>query len=179
MKHLFSDLKLRFPVMLFAVLLLSSCMGGKRLDIRGAVPGDLHGIYTLIVYGCRYPSDLENLAILYPEGGPTTFDMYTLKTAYKVKKGPPADVALKQAEQFLTCSIDYWRTQLSKIVDREGVIAGYELRPLYAPYKYGTMDVLDISYWLKDSKVTVYIRLDPDIERAVENTGGNTTNSGR
>jgi len=159
--------------MLCAVLLLSSCMGGKRLDIRGAVPADLQGTYTLILYGCRYPSDLENLAILYPEGGPITFEMFTLKTAYKVKKGLPADEALNQAGQFLTCSIDYWQTQLSKIVDREGAIAGYELRPLYPPYKYGgRINVLDVSYWLRDSKVTVYIRLDPDIEKAVENTGG-------
>jgi len=171
MKHLFNNFKFRYLVMIFAVLMLDSCIAGKRLDIRGAVPSDLQGTYTLILYGCRYPSDLENLAILYPDGGPITFEMYTLKTAYRVKKGLPADEALKQAEQFLTCSIDYWKTQMSKIVDREGAITGYELRPLYAPYKYGMMDVLDVHYWLRDSKVTVYIKLDPDIERAIENSG--------
>jgi hypothetical protein len=162
-------------MILVALLILNGCMAGKRLDIQGAVPADIEGTYALILYGCRYPSDLENLAILYRDGGPFTFEMYTLETSYRVKKGLPADEALKQADQFLRCSFDYWRTQLSKIVDREGTIAGYELRPLYAPYKYGTMDVLDIHYWLRDSKVTVYIRLDPDIENALENAGDSFT----
>jgi hypothetical protein len=172
MRHLFNNFNCRSPVMIFtALLMLNSCMAGMRLDIRGAVPTDIQGTYTLILYGCRYPSDLENLAILYTEGGPLTFEMYTLETAYRVKKGLSADEALKQAEQFLTCSFDFWKTQLSKIVDREGAIAGYELRPLYAPYKYGMMDVLDIHYWLRGNTVTVYIRLDPDIERALDNAG--------
>ncbi len=157
--------------MIFAVLMLNSCIAGKRLDVRGAVPSDLQGTYTLILYGCRHPNDLENLAVLYPKGGPITFEMHALKTSYQVKEGLPADEALKQAEKFLTCNIDYWKTQLSKIVDEEGVIAGYESRPLYAPYKYGMTDVLYINYWLKDGKVTAYIKLDPDIENAIENYG--------
>ncbi len=159
-------------MMFAALLVLNSCITGKRLDIQGAVPTDIQGTYTLILYGCRYPNDLENLAILYADGGPLTFEMFSLKTTYRVKTGLPADEALKQAEQFLTCSIDYWKTQLSKIVDQEGAIAGYELRPLYAPYKYGIMDVLFIHYWLRGNKVTVYIKLYPDIEKAIENAGG-------
>jgi hypothetical protein len=179
MKNLFKNFELKYAVMLLAALILNGCITGTRLDIRSAVPSDLHGTYTLILYGCRYPSDLENLAILYPEGGPITFEMYSLKTAYRVKKGLPEDQALKEAEQFLTCSIDYWKTQLSKIAERDGAIAGYELRPLYAPYKYGVMDVLDVSYWLRDSKVTVYIKLDPYIEKVVENAGGDNSTSGK
>ena len=179
MKLLFNNFKFSYTVMILAVLMLNSCISGTRLDIRGAVPGDLQGTYTVILYGCRYPSDLENLAILYPEGGPVTFEMFALKTNYQVKEKLPADEALKQAEKFLTCSIDYWKPQLGKIVDREGVVAGYELRPLYPPYKYGRSDVLQVNYWLKDSKVTVYIRLDPNIEKAVENTGGDSVSTGR
>ena len=177
MKH-FTKFKFGYLVPLCAVLMLNGCTAGKRLDIRGAVPSDLQGTYTLILYGCRYPSDLENIAILYPNGGPITFEMFTLKTAYKVKKGLPADEALKLADQFLSCSVDYWQTQLGKIVDKEGSIAGYELRPLYPPQKYGKMDVLFVRYWLKDSKVSVYIELDPDIKNAIENTGGDNSQSG-
>ena len=70
MKHLLTDLKFRYIVMIVAVLMLNSCVTGKLLDIYGAVPGDLQGTYTLILYGCRYHGDLANLAILYPDGGP-------------------------------------------------------------------------------------------------------------
>jgi hypothetical protein len=167
MKNLIGNF--RSPVMIFAALLiLNSCMAGKRLDIKRAVPADIEGTYALILYGCKYGNDLQNLAILYKDEGPFTFEMYSLKTSYQIKKGLPADEALKQAEQFLRCSTEYWQTQLSKIVDPVGTIAGYELRPLYAPYQYGHMDVLDIRYWLRDSKVTVYIKLDPDTEKSLE-----------
>jgi hypothetical protein len=170
MKHLIDNFK--SPVMILAALLvLNSCMAGKRLDIKGAVPADIQGTYALLLYGCKYGNDLENLAILYRDEGPFTFEIYSLPTSYRVKKGLTVDEALKQAEQFLRCSTNYWKTQLSKIVDHEGTIAGYELRPLYAPYEYGHMDVLDINYWLKDSKVTVYIKLDPDTQRSIENNG--------
>ncbi len=180
MRQMLHNFNIRSPLILAAALLiLNGCMGGKRLDIRGVDPTDIKGTYSLILYGCRYPSDLENLVILYSEGGAFTFEMYTLKTSYRIKTGLSAEDALKQAGQFLRCSTDYWQTQLSKIVDREGTIAGYELRPLYAPYKYGQMDVLDIHYWLRDSKVTVYIKLDPDIEKAIENTGGDSFSSGK
>lgn len=171
MKHLIDNF--RSPVMILAALLiLSSCMAGKRLDIKGAVPADVQGTYALLLYGCKYGNDMENLAILYRDDGPFTFDIYSLPTSYQVKKGLPADEALKQANQFLRCSTEYWKTQLSKIVDREGTVVGYELRPLYAPYQWGQMDVLDISYWLRDSKVTVYIKLDSDTQKSIENNGG-------
>jgi len=52
------------------------------------------------------------------------------------------------------------------------------LRPLYAPYQYGLMDVLDIDYWLRDSNITVYIKLDPDTEKSLEG-GSNPFSSGK
>ena len=177
MKHLLGNLK--SPLMILgSFLILNSCMAGKRLDVKGAVPADVQGTYSLVLYGCKYANDLENLAILYKDEGPVTFEIYSLPTSYRVKKGLPADEALKQAHQFLRCSTDYWKTQLSKIVDSEGAIAGFELRPLYAPYQWGRMDVLDIRYWLKDSKVTVYIDLDRDTQKSIDD-GGSPFQSGR
>ncbi len=171
MKHVFNNFKFRYPVMIFAVFVLNSCMTGKRLEIRGAAPSDLQGTYTLILHGCRHPNDLENLAILYPGGGPISFEIYALKTAYQINKGLPADEALKQAEKFLTCSPKYWKTQLSEIIGLDGASVGYELRALYAPYVFGMTDVLDVHYWLRENKVTVYIKLDPGIEKVIEDTG--------
>jgi hypothetical protein len=167
MKHLIGNFSSSVMI-LASLLILNGCMAGKRLSIKGAIPADIQGTYTLVLYGCKYGNDLENIAILYKDEGPLTFEIYSLPTSYRVKKGLPADEALKQAHQFLRCSTEYWKTQLSKIVDSEGAIAGFELRPLYAPYQYGQMDVLDINYWLRDSKVTVYIKLDPDTQKSVD-----------
>ena len=171
MKHLLTNLKFRYIVVIVAVLMLDSCVTGERLAIYGAVPGDLQGTYTLILYGCRYPGDLENLAILYPDGGPITFEIYDLKTSYHVYEGLPADRALKVAAKFLTCNVDYRKARLSKIVGPDGAIAGYELRTLYAPDTFGMTDVLDVHYRLRDSKVTVYVKLDAEIEKEIEYSG--------
>jgi len=171
MKFFLTKLKFKYIVMIVAVLMLNSCVTGKLLDIYGAVPGDLQGTYTLILYGCRYFGDIENLAILYPDGGPITFEIYGLKTGYQVYEGLPADKALKGAEKFLTCNADYRKERLSKIVGPDGAIAGYELRTLYAPDTFGMTDVLDVHYRLRDSKVTVYIKLDAEIEKQIDYSG--------
>jgi hypothetical protein len=168
MKYIFRR-AITLAMMVAASLVLSGCMSGIRLDIAPALPDDLKGNYALILYGCRYPSDLENLVILFKEGGPFTFEMYSPETRYRTRRAVPADEALKQAERFLMCSIDYGKTRLGKIVDRDGTVAGFELRPLYPPYKYGMIDVLNVNYWRRDGKVVVYIRLDPDVEKALEN----------
>jgi len=171
MKHLLTNVIFRYLVMIAAVLILNSCISGKRLDIYRAVPGDLQGKFTLILYGCRYPGDLENLAILYPDGGPISFEIHDLETSYQVFEGIPADNALKVAAKFLTCNWDSWKARLSKIVGPDGAIAGYELRTLYAPNTFGMVDVLNVDYRLEDSKVTVYIQLDPEIEKEIEYSG--------
>ena len=100
-----------------------------------------------------------------------TFEIYNLKTAYQVYEGLPADKALKGAEKFLTCNADYWKMRLSKIVDADGAIVGYELRTLYTPDTFGMTDVLDVHYRLRDSKVTVHIKLDAEIEKEIDYSG--------
>ena len=166
-------------MILIALFVLNGCIAGTRLDATRTSPSDVQGTYSLILYGCKYANDLENLAILYKEEGPFTFKIYSPATSYQIKKGLPADEALKQADQFLRCSTDYWKTQLNKIVDRGGTVAGYELRPLYVPYQYSQMDVLFVNYWLRDGTVTVYIKLDPDTEKSIENGGSSPFTGGR
>ncbi len=155
-------------------LTISSCMltAGTRLKTAGANPSDVTGTYTLFLYGCRYPDDLENVAILTKDGGPYPFDIYALATRYKVKPGLPADQALPEAEKFVQCSVHYQQTRFSKILDTTGDVIGYEVRPLYSPIRFGMYDVLNIQYFLKKEKVVVYIRLDPTVEMEQRDEGG-------
>jgi hypothetical protein len=53
---------------------------------------------------------------------------------------------------------------LSSIVEDKAGNIGYEVRPLYLPFTYGTDDLLDITYGEKGNKVVVTIRLKPSIE---------------
>lgn len=50
-------------------------------------------------------------------------------------------------------------------MDRKGKTIGYELRPLYLPLDFGVSDVLDVTYWLREGKVKVVIKLLHSVEK--------------
>lgn len=49
-------------------------------------------------------------------------------------------------EKFLSAHPDFWRSQLGKILNKEGNTIGYEVRPLYHPWTFGRADILDVYY---------------------------------
>jgi hypothetical protein len=163
-----------FFITLFFSLAISSCVltTGNHLRTVEAKPSEVAGTYTLFLYGCRYPDDLENVAILAREGYPYTFDIYAPSSRYKVKSGLPADEALREAEQFISCSVHYQQSRLSAISEFAGNIIGFEVRPLYSPIRFGMYDVLNIQYVNKDGRIVVYIKLDPTVEMELRDGRG-------
>jgi hypothetical protein len=160
---------------LAVVLCLSACMAGAHLIPAPTSPEDLQGTYTVILYGCRHPADLENMAILVDESTGYPFEVYALPSLYKVKNGLPAPEALAEATTFINCSFyPVWQTVLRKVSDNTGKTMGYELKPLYRPWEIGTGETLLTSYILKDGKVTVYLSPDPTRENQdrIGNHGG-------
>ena len=138
----------------------------KSLRTEEANPEDISGTYTLLLYGARFSDDLETVAILDPEGDKYHFDIYAPDFDYKVKKGVPAKDALAEAQKFVSFHNAFFKSILSRILDKDGKTIGYELRPLYNPVVYGISDVLDVHYFLKESgRIKVFIKLEPSIER--------------
>jgi hypothetical protein len=172
-----------FFAILFLGLNLSSCVmtAGSHLKTEAAKPSEVTGTYTLLLYGCRYPDDLENVAILVREGGPYIFEIYSLATRYKIKSGLTADEALREAGQFVTCSVQYKDSRMSRISDPRGAVIGYEVRPLYSPIRFGMYDVLNIQYVLRDGqgKIVIYIKLDPTVEMQLRDEGGRDDKDGK
>lgn len=167
-------LNLYLAVFFFTVIFLtSSCALRTGLNTAGAGPGEVQGTFTLILYGCNYLNDLETVAILDKEGDRYIIEAYAPTFNYRIKKGVPPKEALDEAEMFINCNSSYSRPQLRKILDNNGNIIGYEMRPLYLPFAYGVDDVLDTFYWIKDNKVYVSVRLKP----SVENTRGDGNRS--
>ncbi|MGE5172289.1 MAG: hypothetical protein ACM3MD_00515 [Betaproteobacteria bacterium] len=158
--------------------ILTACVPGKQLITRPADPAEVKGTYTLLLYGCHYPADIKNVAILIDEGSRYPLEIYDLDTSYKVKKGVPAQQALSEADSFVRCSTHrIWQTHLLRIPDDGGGTIGYEIRPLYLPLEFGLPDVLRVSYALKDGMVRAYIRLDPNVEKELEESGSKKQNS--
>lgn len=155
-------------VKLFALVIslaVHGCAAGTGLAVRGTDFTEVKGSFTLILYGCHYANDIENLALLVPDSGPYAFSMYARETAYRVKRGVSGQEAVSEAERFLRCSFPFKESRLSRIMDSDGSIVAYEVRPLYSPFDFGRFDVLDVRYSLKGGIVTVYIMLYPDVER--------------
>jgi len=172
---------LSFLAILFLGLNTSSCVvtTGSHLKTEMAKPSEVTGTYTLLLYGCRYPDDLENVAVLEKEGGPYAFEIYAPASRYKIKSGLPADEALREARQFVTCSVHYQEYRMSGISDPAGAIIGYEVRPLYSPIRFGMYDVLNIQYVMKEGKIVVYIKLDPTVELELQNEGDRDNHDAR
>lgn len=144
---------------------LFSCAAGNYLKTEGAKDADIRGSFSLILYGSRHSNDIETIAILDIEGDGYSFEPYAPEFDYKIKRGIPAKEALEEAERFVSWHSSFYRTQLGRILDDKGNVIGYEIRPLYQPLAFGTSDVLDVDYRIKDNKVIVRIRLKPQIER--------------
>ena len=150
---------------LFFSMTMSSCAPGLYLKTSSVQPGEITGTYTLILYGARYSSDIENVAILAKEGTGYAFEVYAPEFDFKVRRAVPADEALETAERFVGFHHAFRRSQLSGIMDTKGTVIGYEVRPLYSPLDFGYTDVLDIVYTLQDNTVTARIRLIPELDR--------------
>src|SRR5271169_3983375 len=154
---------------------LISCMYGIQLTTSEADPTSVTGTYTLLLYGCHYPDDAQNVAFLVSDTSKYPLEIFDIDTSYKVKANVPAQEALSEANSFLKCTTyRLWRTQLERIPDASGGTIGYEVRPLYLPWEFGKSDIFLISYSLRDGNVRAYIKLDPDVERAIESSGGSS-----
>lgn len=162
--------RIGFAALLLMAIALQSCMTGMQLSTTSADRTRISGTYTLLLYGCHYPDQIENVAILVDENGRYPVEIYDLDTSFKVKKGVSAQQAIMEAEAFVRCSFhSVWQTQVSAIVDDRGGSLGYEFRPLYAVTEFGMPDVLLISYSLKEGKVRAFIRKNPELEDRFSN----------
>lgn len=169
-------------VIILLVSLLSGCnfslLRGNSLaiiPINDRDIADITGNFTLILYGANHSDDLETIAILDKEGDEYEFEPYAPEFAYKTKKHLPAQEALAEAGKFVSWHHSFQDFRLSKLLDKNGSVTGYEVRPLYYPFDFGLSDVLDVDYITKGSKIIVRIRLSKSVE---EKTSGDNRKKG-
>jgi hypothetical protein len=150
---------IRFAALSLISITLQSCITGKQLITTSADPKLITGTYTLLLYGCHYPDQIDNVAILVDKNSKYPLEIYDIDTSYSVKNDVPAQQAIAEADTFVQCSSHrVSQTQLTRIPDDSNGTVGYEVRPLYVPTEFGTLDVLIINYSLKDGKIRTYIK---------------------
>lgn len=153
---------------------LAACAAGTGLQTPSAVEADASGTYRLYLYGCRYAHDVENYALLVDEQTTLQVDLYVPATSYKVKEHLSGADALREARTFFRCSTyDRGKTVMRRISANDGRILGFELKPLYEATDLGRDEALRSSYFQSGGRVTVYLKLDPQVERFLYHTSPN------
>lgn len=169
---------------MFASLLAAFVFGanaygaGKSLETKLADPSQIKGKFTVILYGTAQYEGLETTAFLDIEGDDYTFEPYASEFQYKTEKGLQAEEAIKKAEKFVSAHRNFFRLQWARILDKNGRTVGYELRPLYHPLSYGMSDVTIVTYYQKNSKIEIRIRLESSVEDQLRNDGNEKPESG-
>ncbi|MGB9715716.1 MAG: hypothetical protein ACPL1G_04830 [Thermodesulfovibrionales bacterium] len=149
-------------IFLIIMLFRAEYVSAKFLKTEKAREEEAQGTFSLILYGGRHINDLETVAFFDIEGDYYVFEPYAPDFDYKIKRNISAENALREAEKFVAFHNAFWRSQFSKILDENGNVIGYEMRPLYRPFVYGRDDLLEIYYRIKGNKVIIEIRLTPD-----------------
>jgi len=158
---------------LIVLCTIQGCGHGMQIRAETADPNVIEGTYDLLTYGCRHPKDLEHAAFLIAPDKAGMVELYAPDSSYKVKRGIPAGQALAEANTHVRCGA---RTvaaiRVQRIPDGSGGTLGFEILPRYALSEVGGMDPVDVNYKLKDGKVTIYIRLLPDVELKLHGGSG-------
>ena len=157
--------KALFILAMFALVLPAYARAGERIRTYPAKAEEIKGAFTLILYGGNYAGDIETAAFLDLEGDGYTFKPNAPAFNYIVKKGLSAVEALHEAEAFVRDHRAYLRYELKSIRDSAGKVLGYEMGPLYGPLVYGSVDVIDISYYVRGDKLVITVWLRPEVER--------------
>jgi hypothetical protein len=161
--------------LLMMTISMQSCVLGTQLNTTSADPKLITGTYTLLLYGCNYPDQIDNVAILVDKNSKYPLEIYDIDTSYSVKNDIPAQQAIAEADAFVRCSNHRVpQTRITRIPDDSNGTIGYEVRPLYVPMEFGTADILIINYSLKNGKVWTFIKK----SRQEDISGDNRNNRG-
>ena len=153
------------------VFSLCSCAGGKQLRTELARNTEITGSYDLILFGTKNAYELRTIAFLDKEGDGYELVPYAPDYEYKVIKNLPGSEALDKALDYVKWPRDYRSSEVREILDDQGSIIGYEVRPLYEPIAYGISNVLVVQYWVQaGGKVKVTINLHPTAEEYLRRT---------
>lgn len=174
---LFVALSSLFLLILIAVLPFDQCLAmGPSLKTLPAAEAEVTGGYSLILYGGKYMTDVETVAVLVKDDNPFSFEPFAPDFAFKAKKGLSAGQAIIEAKEFVSMHPSFAGTIMSRVLDPQGSVIAYEVRALYTPVTYGVADVIDVDYVLRNDTVVMFVKAKRMVERSRD--GGTERSSG-
>ena len=137
-------------------LLLSACSGTSALMLKTEqikdLPKDDRSRYTLMYYFGINRYDPRRLIVLDLEDDPYTMHYQLKDYEYEILQGVDVFDAHREAVTFFRSESKITTLNYYKILDPEGKLAGYEIRPLFDKEFLGKADIMDVKYYLLDKK---------------------------
>lgn len=136
------------------------------------------GTFTVIRYGANSFEDYLTFALIIPEGGSYTFDIYKPSFEYRSTKGLSWKQAFEMSKTFVSSHPEFEGSRIVGILGLDNKIIGYEVRPLYRTTLFGQQDIISIFYILKEHDV---VEVRADLEREIKDKlrgGGNGRGGG-
>jgi hypothetical protein len=149
--------KFFFIIGMMYMLAASSCLNAQYLTTERAYEPDIKGKFTIIFYGYNYADDLETAVFFDIEGDGFTFEPYARDYDFQIAKGIDASLGLKEAKWFVSRHTSFISSRMRKILDPNGTVIGYEMRPIYHITTYGRSDMIDIYYRIADAKIIITV----------------------
>jgi hypothetical protein len=126
------------------------------------------GNFNFILYGGTHSEDLETVVILDTVDDKYSFVPYASEYQFLIKNNYANDRALQTAIRSIGWHYLFMRAQVSKILDQQSNLIGYEVKPLYMPLRFGSPDILDVHYNLRGDNIYFYVVLKDDLEGLFE-----------
>lgn len=154
-----------FKIIIFIIACLLP-LNLQALTLKDCNEQNIRGLFDVIIYSNSFINDPETFILLDIADDKVKITPYAPSFQFKVMAKLTEKEALKLAQEILRNSANVSFIKCSEIIDGENMF-GYELKPIYFPWIYGIMEPLETAYKKEDDKITVFIKLNPVVERQI------------
>lgn len=153
------------------ILLLLPVLSFSEVTLHETEYTKIKGQFNLIVYSNSFYNDPETFIILDRADDKIEILPYAPSFKYKIFPNLNEKEALKViGDVFNSPSLISFLNYLE--IRDSGQSLGFDIKPVYFPWIFGITEPLETSYRKEGNTLNVYIRLNPRVERQINN-GGN------
>lgn len=158
-------------IFIYLIILIPLCVYGE-ISLSPAEENMISGNFNVIIYSNSYINDPETFIIIDKTDDDIVFSPYAPSFNFTVIQNLKDTESLRVSREILfnPSSVDSLKFTEIKV---SGITAGFEIKPVYFPWIFGILEPLETVYNKKNNLIEVYIRLNPRVERQINN-GGNS-----
>lgn len=153
------------------ILLLLPVLSFSEITLHENDCAKIKGQFNLIVYSNSFYNDPETFIILDRADDKMKILPYAPSFKYKIFPNLNEKEALKVIGDIFNNPSLISFLKCMEIID-SGQTLGFDIKPVYFPWIFGITEPLETSYKKMGNTLNVYIRLNPRVERQINN-GGN------